>query len=283
VTLGSEDRVPSPTERGVQAAAALAETWGSLAGVCVGLTAQQWRRSTSCPGWSVQDQLSHLIGIERTLLGEPDPQWDAPLGEHVKTPFAQSNEKWVAARRAWPGEEVLAEFVEVTKVRLARLGELDDDGWAHVAPTVIGDVPYAEFMRTRAFDSWVHEQDVRVALGRPGGGGNLASEIALSQVQAAMGFVVGKKAAAPEGTVVRFSVYGPSRDARQFSIGVEAGRARPVPGDRVPTVTLNLSALDFVLLGCGRVTAEAVEAGGLTMEGDQKVGNRVLDAMNFMF
>jgi uncharacterized protein (TIGR03083 family) len=232
----------------------------------------------------VKDQLSHLIGIERSLRGEPEPEWDEAPGDHVKTPFAVGNEKWIAVRRGQPGESVLAEFREVTNLRLDTLGGLSEDEWGRVTPTIIGDVPYAEFMKTRAFDSWVHEQDVRGALGCPGGSGGLASSVALAQVQGAMGFVVGKKAGAPDGTVVRFSLSGPAQDARQLSIGVEGGRARPVVLDTAPTVILAMSSIDFVRLGCGRVAAEDLEASGaIGIEGDTELGRSVLGSMNFMF
>jgi hypothetical protein len=99
-----------------------------------------------------------------------------------------------------------------------------------------------------------------------------------------MGFVVGKKAAAPEGAVVCFSLSGPALDARQITIAVEGGRARPVPPVAAPTVTLHLSSLDFVRLGCGRVTAEAVDTPErVVVDGDQLLGRQVLGAMNFMF
>jgi uncharacterized protein (TIGR03083 family) len=278
------DGAPGWSERGSAATAALAETWGSLASVCGGRRESDWNLPTACPGWSVKDQLSHLIGIERALLGEPEPEWDEAPGDHVKTPFAASNEKWIAARRGQPGEAVLTEFRDITNLRLGTLGALSEDEWAHVGPTIVGDVPYAEFMKTRVFDSWVHEQDVRVALGCTGGSGGLASTIALAQVQGAMGFVVGKKAAAPDGTVVRFSVSGPALDARQLSIGVEGGRARPVSPDAAPTVTLTMSSIDFLRLGCGRVVAEDLEASrAIGIEGDQALGMRVLGSMNFMF
>ena len=139
-------------------------------------------------------------------------------------------------------------------------------------------------MTVRVFDSWVHEQDVRHALDRPGGSGNAASAISLDRVQGAMPFVVGKKAGCAEGTAVRFDVAGPGNDARAFTVAVEGGRARPVGDEAAPTVTLSLSSIDFVRLGCGRATAAQVEAaGGVGMEGDTEVGRSVLGAMNFMF
>jgi hypothetical protein len=136
----------------------------------------------------------------------------------------------------------------------------------------------------RVYDSWVHEQDVRLALDRPGGGGNLASEISLDRVQSAMPFVVGKKAGCADGTAVRFDVRGPAHDARTFTIAVQGGRARPVSDEVAPTVTLSLAAVDFMRLGCGRTTSAQVEAaGGVGMDGDDLVGRSVLGAMNFMF
>ncbi|MFZ0250612.1 MAG: maleylpyruvate isomerase family mycothiol-dependent enzyme [Acidimicrobiales bacterium] len=270
--------------RGVRARGALGETWGALSDVCAGLSAAEWARPTPCPGWDVKDQLSHLIGIELAIMGEPVPEWDGPLGAHVKNDFAATNERFVAVRRAQPGPAVREEFVEVTTTRLAQLDALDAAEWAAVGWSPVGEVPRAEFMTVRVFDSWVHEQDVRHALDRPGGCGNAASEISLYRVQGAMPFVVGKKAACADGTAVRFDVSGPGRDARAFTIAVAGGRARPVGDEVSPTVTLSLSGVDFMRLGCGRSTlAEAEEAGGVGVAGDDEVARAVLGAMNFMF
>ena len=207
-----------------------------------------------------------------------------PLGDHVKNDFAATNEPFVAVRRARPGPAVRAEFVEVTTTRLAQLDALSEAEWAALGWSPVGEVPRAEFMTVRVFDSWVHEQDVRVALDRPGGSGNVASAISLDRVQGAMPFVVGKRAGCADGTAVRFDVAGPGHDARAFTIAVEGGRARAVGDEVAPTVTLSLSSVDFVRLGCGRATAAQVEAaGGVAVEGDALVGRTVLGAMNFMF
>ena len=271
-------------QRGARATEALAETWGSLAEACWELSPNEWALPTDCPGWDVKDQLSHLIGIERTLMGEAAPEWDGPLGDHVKNDFAAANEAWVAVRRPLEGAAVRAEFVEVTATRLAQLGELTEEEWAEVGWSPVGEVPYAVFMEVRAFDSWVHEQDARRALDRPGGSGNVASAISLARVEGTMPYIVGKKAACSDGTAVRFDIAGPADDARVFTVAVEGTRAREVGNDVTPTVTLSLSSLDFVRLGCGRATAAQVEtAGGIAIDGDEAVGRRVLDVMNFMF
>lgn len=270
-------------QRGLEASGALAETWEALAEVCRELSTTEWGLPTECPGWDVKDQLSHLIGIERSLMGEAAPEWNGPLGPHVKNDFGAMNERWIAVRRPLPGAEVRAEFVEVTRTRLTQLATRSEAEWAVVGFSPVGDVPYAVFMEVRAFDSWVHEQDTRRALDRPGGSGNRASALSLDRVQGAMPFVVGKQAECADGTVVRFDVSGPGDDARAFTIAVEGGRAREVGDDATPTATLSLSSLDFVRLGCGRATAAQVEAaGGVAVSGDAAAGRSVLGAMNFM-
>jgi uncharacterized protein (TIGR03083 family) len=278
---------------------ALAETWGSLADACHELSSNEWALETECPGWDVKDQLSHLIGIERVITGEAAPTWDRPLGPHVKNDFAASNEPWIAVRRARSGTEVHAEFVDVTTRRLAQMDELTEAEWAAVGWSPVGQRPHAVFMEVRVLDSWVHEQDARRALDRPGGCGGLASAMALDRIQGAMGFVVAKQARCPDGTSVRFELRGPGGDARSFTVAVSGGRgsqleraddpsahgAGRVPdGPETATVRIALSALDFVRLGCGRARADQVEAaGGIGLEGDAAVGMSVLDNMNFMF
>jgi uncharacterized protein (TIGR03083 family) len=266
---------------------ALAQTWEGTAAVCHELSTTEWGLPTECPGWDVKDQLSHLIGIERAIMGEAAPGWEHGFGPHVKNDFAAANEPWIAVRRACAGPEVYAEFVEVIRTRLTQEAGRSEEEWAAVGWSPVGQQPHAVFMEVRVFDSWVHEQDVRRALDRPGGTGNLASALSLTRVQDAMPFVVGKKATCPDGTVVRFDVAGEGGDARVVTIAVAGGRARPVAEDEdgaAPAVTLSLSALDFVRLGCGRATGQQVErVGALAISGDDALGHRILDAMNFMF
>jgi uncharacterized protein (TIGR03083 family) len=270
-------------QQGMKATEGLRQTWDGLADACFELSSNEWALPTECPGWDVKDQLSHLIGIERSIMGDAPPEWEGPLGDHVKNDFAAMNEAWVAVRRPLEGAAVRSEFVEVTESRLRQLGERTEDEWAAVGWSPVGQVPYAVFMEVRVFDSWVHEQDARRALDRPGGCGTLASAISLGRVEGAMPFVVGKKAGCADGTAVHFDVSGPGDDARAFTVAVDGTRARVVLDAR-PTVTLSLSSLDFLRLGCGRATAAEVEAaGGIVMQGDAAVGRQVLGAMNFMF
>ena len=144
--------------------------WQSISELAESFSDEDWKTVTECPGWTVQDQVVHIIGIERTLLGDPTPEVDLPSDlPHVKNDVGAMNEAWIESRRGHSGAEVLAEFREVTAERLRRVSAMSDDELGAPTPSPVGEVPYRDFLAVRVFDSWIHEQDIRRALGRPGG------------------------------------------------------------------------------------------------------------------
>ncbi|HXQ18841.1 MAG TPA: maleylpyruvate isomerase family mycothiol-dependent enzyme [Acidimicrobiales bacterium] len=261
----------------------LDQIWRSMAEACGGLPEAAWDAPTDCPGWSVRDQLSHVIGTELMLVGEPSPPAVAPTPAHVHNPVGEMNEAWIAERRARPGNEVLDEFVAVTGRRVAELKADSEARFEKVGPSPIGEVPYRQFMWVRAFDSWIHEQDLRRALGRPGNRDGPAEELTLGRVADGMGFVVGRKVKPPEGTTVVWQITGPL--ARTVTVGVEGGRGvRLDEPPTAPTARLTLVAETFWRLGCGRIDpAGVLAAGSVDIDGDADVGRAVVGAMNFMF
>jgi uncharacterized protein (TIGR03083 family) len=157
---------------------------------------------------------------------------------------------------------------------------MTEDDWSRVGWSPIGEVPYRRFMVVRVFDTWMHEQDMRRAIGREGHLEGECAETALGHFTTALGFVVGKKAGAPQGSSVVFDITGPT--PRRYSVVVD-GRARLVdPATDDPTVTIALPLTSFVALGGGRWSAEeARAAGGLEVSGDTDLGERVLANMGF--
>lgn len=260
----------------------LEEVWASIVDGCGNLDEDQWALPTDCPGWSVRDQVSHLIGIEHTLLGDPVPAPVTVVPPYVKNPIGEMNEAWIEARRQTPGSEVLAEFVEVTARRLAELRSFPPEKFEEIGWSPIGQVPYRDFMDTRVLDSWTHEQDVRHALDRPGGRNGAGETLVLAKCAGAMSFVVGKKVGPPDGTFVLFDVNG--KLGRPVPVVVEGGRAHvraEVPS--APTVTLAMDQEAFWRLGLGRVSAgDALSSGQAAVSGDATLGQRVLESMNFM-
>lgn len=98
-----------------------------------------------------------------------------------------------------------------------------------------------------------------------------------------MPFVVGKRAAPPDGTAVRFLIEGDL--GRSITVVVAGGRASaaPVGEDIEPDVTLTTDQDTFWRLAYGRVTAvEALADQSVRLDGDVLLGQRVLDGMAFM-
>jgi uncharacterized protein (TIGR03083 family) len=260
----------------------LDEQWQALEGLGRDLTDAEWDLPSECPGWTVRDVLSHLIGIERSLLGDPSP---APLDElpsHVANEIGARNEAWVVARRDLPGRAVLDEFRDVTARRLEDLRASPSARFDEIGPSPVGLVPYREFMRVRVMDCWVHEQDMRVATGRPGHESGPAAQLSLERLTSAMPFVVGKQAGAPEGSSVRFELRGAM--PRRIDVVVRDGRASTVAElEGEPTAVLDMGVEAFWRLTCGRVDGQSARVAGLVVvDGEIELAYRVLDAMAFM-
>jgi uncharacterized protein (TIGR03083 family) len=174
---------------------ALDEVWTRIAALGAGLTEDDWKRPTEVPGWSVQDNMTHLTDLEAMILGRPAPDHTVPDGlDHVKNDPGVRNERYVDSRRRWTGADALAEFVEVTHARVAQLRSYSVEDFAADSWTPMGPGTVHDLLPFRVFDSWVHEQDMR-ALG-PGGAAVRPGANAPDRDRRLR---VGKKAAAPDG------------------------------------------------------------------------------------
>ena len=59
----------SDQQNGQQLVDMMEAVWRSIGELCQGFSEGQWKTATDCPNWSVQDQLSHLVGSESRILG----------------------------------------------------------------------------------------------------------------------------------------------------------------------------------------------------------------------
>ena len=264
--------------------AMLGMVWGSVSDLGGTLSEPEWKTETECPGWSVQDNLTHITAFEWRLLGRTEPEHtvagDLP---HVKNDIGKSNEVFVDSRRSWTGEAALTEFDEVTAARLTQLRGAAPEYFAEETWTPAGPGQVRDLLPFRVFDSWVHEQDMRRAVGRPGDLDTPVAAAALERITGAMPFVVGKKAGAPEGAAVVFTLSGPL--ARTLAIGVDGGRAKPLADvPPAPTATIATDTETFARLGTGRVSPDAALSDGrVVVEGDVDLARAVVQNLNFLF
>jgi len=259
---------------------ALRTTWRSLLDLCRSLDGGEWDVPTDCPGWSVRDHVAHVIGTESMLAGRDRPDIEVPPADHVHNEIGEVNEAWVQYYRTRPLADLVADLDAITSARAAELEAMSSEDFAADSWTPAGQSTYGRFMRIRVFDCWLHEQDIRRALGLPGALESPAADLALDEVVAAMGYVVGKRGGAPDGSVVVLDIVGPT--ARTVNVQVE-GRATVVDEPSQPvTATLRIPFAHFMALTGGRVEAEPLlDDGTITLDGDTELAGRV--AANLAF
>lgn len=245
---------------------ALSSTWSGLADACAGLSEAEWHLPTDLPGWTVKDNVSHLVGIERLLLGEPFPTHVLPDDlPHVRNEAGRFMEVAVDLRRGVPGAEVLSEFRAVTASRLAALAPAtsleEETSWLGGARRPLGDV-----LSIRVFDSWAHEQDVRRAVRRPGGLASPAAHVSREWMLRGLSRLA-EDVPAAEGRSMLVTTTGALELASTVSFGA--------PADAEPDVRVVVDWETFVRLVCGRVFFDSVAA-TVALSGDVALGEELL-------
>ena len=258
----------------------LEATWRSLSALGGKLDERQWKSPTDLPGWTVQDNLAHLVGIERSLQGLPGAPTALGMGDHVKNPIGQFNESEVEARRGLSGADVLAEWNSLVDLRLTTLRAADDAYFAQPMATPTGPGTMADFLHIRVLDCWIHEQDMRRAVGMAGHLDGPAAEHTVDRLLRTIPIVVGKRAATPEGGAVVINLTGGVQ--RHVVCEVNGGRAAIVTASAAdPLATITLDAESFVVLATGRRTATSL-ADRIDIIGDAALAQRVVDNLNMM-
>ena len=259
--------------------------WDSIDALLDGLPEAGWEAATPLPGWDVKAVVSHIIGTESFLAGiaAPQPDIDVSALDHVHNDIGVMNECWVRHLSGESGAGVLERFRTVTNNRRTVLTGLSDEQWNAVTTTPVGPESYGRFMRVRVFDCWMHEQDIREALLRPSSDDDLdgpASQLALDEIAATMGYVVGKLAKAPDGSRILFELTGPL--ARTIGVNVD-GRAQLVDDfdGQEPTATIRLDALQFTRLIGGRPMSRT-RTQDIELGGDKDVAAQIVEHLNFV-
>jgi uncharacterized protein (TIGR03083 family) len=105
---------------------------------------------------------------------------------------------------------------------------------------------------------WVHEQDLRTALGRPGGLDSAGAQIARDVLLGELPRIVAERANAPRSSAVVFDVHGPVEFLRTIRVDMQGRGTLETAPALGPAASLTLDWETFVRLACGRVTPESV-------------------------
>jgi uncharacterized protein (TIGR03083 family) len=125
------------------------------------LTPEEWETPSRCTGWTVGDVARHVIGTMADVAGG--------RLEGLGTPEVTKRE--VDERAGRSAEELADECAEVTKAAAGLLPMFDDAAWA--APSPGGyDGTLGDGVEALWYDTWLHADDIRAAIGRPSVKGN---------------------------------------------------------------------------------------------------------------
>jgi uncharacterized protein (TIGR03083 family) len=245
--------------------AAVDEQRATLIDLLCNLDEVQWKQPSRLPGWSVQDNLSHLTGGVSLNVGEPWPDHEL-VGEmpYLRSDFARWMEIAVDYRRARPGGDVLDEWADKTAALIKLLAE--PGRFEEEIDGVLGRrVKRNDILGIAVFDWWVHEQDMRAALGRPGHVDGMVVDHGRERMMGAFAS----------------SLPGKVPDVVGAGLAIEIDDLRQVLGDAdPPALTLSMPMLTATELGCGRGNVATASA-NVTVTGDRAAADVVFAVMSF--
>jgi uncharacterized protein (TIGR03083 family) len=134
------------TDRGTEALQAEREV---LLGLATGLTDAEWKAPSGCPGWSVQDVVTHM-GALFWVVADP-----TALPDTTGLPTERAMDVYVEDRRSWSAARVVEDYEEVSLRALDALAGLGGQEF-EVPLGDLGTYPASVLSSSFAFDHFVH-------------------------------------------------------------------------------------------------------------------------------
>lgn len=265
------------------------EERAALLGLLSGLSDEEWGRPTVCEGWSVKDVAAHILGddVGRLSRGRDgfagaafvptgEREFEAELLEFINA----ANEAWVrAARRVSP--RLLCDLLAFT-------GEETQRFWESLDPFAIGDpvswagpdpAPVWLDIAREYTERWLHQQQIRAAVGKPGLKEPRSFAPVLATFVRALPHTY-RNLEAPERAHLRLVIAGESGGQWSLVRGEEKwelyGDAGPEPD---ATVTMDEeTAWRLFTKGISKDEAR----GRVTFAGDQTLALKVLDTVSII-
>jgi len=176
-----------------------------------------WQRPTVCPGWLVHDVVAHVVhDCIRKLSGTRDRHaGPGPgTGETLPAWLHRTNQEFTAVARRW-SPRVLTDLIGGLGAELDQLwASLDLDAPGQPVSWAAPDVPAPVWLDVaREYtEYWVHQQQVRDAVGRPGADTPRLAAPVTDTFLRAVPYALREVPAAP-GTCLAIEVTGPGGGA----------------------------------------------------------------------
>lgn len=272
----------------------------SLVNTCDGLRESEWDLPTDCPGWTVRDHVAHVVHLEDYLSGSPHPTVaeEITIGtpEHVRNEIGVWMEQGVRSRASMTPEQLLAELRNLVEIRSAQLYDRELALESPVRGPLGQETTFEHLATLRLSDIWVHEQDIREAVGRIGSLDNAGAARFTALVLDAVPRVVRKRVSPEPGTVVIVDSTGPVTGRAGVRIDVDAegepvahelftghsdeGESHPAgeahPDDAAAVTTISLTTHALARRAAGRTSTQDT---AYQVNGDEALAERVLEAL----
>jgi uncharacterized protein (TIGR03083 family) len=242
------------------------------------LDEQDWLLPTDLPGWDVRAVAAHLAHLESLLAGISQPEVEDRAVPEGGPRSARLTSAGLRAREGVAGPALVEELEAAAALRSEQLrADPPRDPSAPSSVALPGfSKDWGSLLSNRVLDVWMHEQDVRRAVGRPGGLNSAGAAHTVRALNRSFPYLVGKRLAPPPGTTVLLVVEG-SHPLR-VSVGVDAaGRAAAAvsePSRHDLALTMGVDA--YCVLSGGRRSADDVD---VVVSGDLLLGRRLLEAL----
>jgi uncharacterized protein (TIGR03083 family) len=136
------------------------------------LEAEKWAAATACEGWSVHDLTLHLVAVDLSLLSRRRDGFEGARiesSDDLVAALDEHNEEWVrTARRLSP--RVTIELLDLVAPLMQSFyesspadAEAEGVSWADLDPA-----PHWMSVGREFTERWIHQQQIRDAVGRPG-------------------------------------------------------------------------------------------------------------------
>lgn len=239
----------------------------AILAIGAGLPDPAWQTPTECPGWTVKDVYAHLLGGERWMAdGHP--------------PLPQTLDEWtashVAGQRDTAPAVLLQHLREVYELRLVQLERTPVDPREPAPLPAGGTGTLPDLLRVRVLDVWVHEQDIRRAVGQSGNLASPGAAVAGELFVRALPRIVARGAAAPPGSTVRLTTHGELE--LDVAVTVDgSGRGALCAPSQAATSQIQLGWEAYARLSAGRGDRAEYD---VRVSGDRGLAERVLAQLN---